>query len=231
MPVFTTPKKEGDITGKVLGLRQQGFSNDQIIAALQKEGVAVDQIFEAIHLADLKGTITPTAAPSGQLPPAHPMTLPSQQIHPPSDIPKEKIEEVAEAIIDEKWNTLVDSINKIIDWKEKIESDMQQIDARIDSLKENVETIQKSISGKLGEYDKNMSDVGTDVKALTKVFQKILPGFVENVNELSRITQNIKSGTPKTTTKKAVKKDKSDIFEDGEKSEESKDDESIENIF
>ena len=35
-------------------------------------------------------------------------------------------------------------------------------------------------------------DIGVEIKALEKVFQKILPGFMENVNELSRISRDMK---------------------------------------
>jgi len=48
------------------------------------------------------------------------------------------------------------------------------------------------VLGKIGDYDKTLENVGTEIKALEKVFQKILPGFVENVQELSRITRRIK---------------------------------------
>ncbi|MBI1969996.1 hypothetical protein HYS48_04850, partial [Candidatus Woesearchaeota archaeon] len=45
---------------------------------------------------------------------------------------------------------------------------------------------------KIGNYDQSIKDVSTEIRALEKVFQKILPGFVENVNELSRIAQTLK---------------------------------------
>ena len=51
---------------------------------------------------------------------------------------------------------------------------------------------------KVGEYDKHIGDVGTEVKALEKVFQKVLPGFIENVSELSRITEEMKRQPPKS---------------------------------
>ncbi|HLC99104.1 MAG TPA: hypothetical protein VJC00_03800, partial [Candidatus Nanoarchaeia archaeon] len=58
--------------------------------------------------------------------------------------------------------------------------------------------LHEGVLGKIGEYDKGIVDIGVEIKALEKVFQKILPGFMENVNELSRITSSMKG--------KAVKK-------------------------
>ena len=103
-----------------------------------------------------------------------------------------RIEELAEAIIDEKWKEITANISRVIDWKEKTEQRIIKIEADIEGLKGNFDKLHTSILEKVGEYDKHIMDVGTEVKALEKVFQKILPGFLENVNELSRITDNLK---------------------------------------
>ena len=52
--------------------------------------------------------------------------------------------------------------------------------------------LQQALVGKIGEYDQNILNVGMEIKAMEKVFQKVLPQFTENVNELSRVTQSIK---------------------------------------
>jgi len=41
--------------------------------------------------------------------------------------------------------------------------------------------------GKISEYDKNITDVGVEIKAMEKVFQKVLPTFTENVNKIDRL--------------------------------------------
>ena len=113
-----------------------------------------------------------------------------------------KIEEVAEAIIDEKWNILVENVNKIIDWKERVDDQITALNGKVQQLSQDFTKLQAAIIGKTEEYDKTMKDVGTDVKALSKVFQKILPGFIENVSELSRITARMK-GLPEQQTVRA----------------------------
>ncbi len=190
---------------KVLLLQSQGISNDQIIATLQREGFASSQIFDAMTQADIKKTIsesTPDRVPMPENPSKfRPVGVMGTPPAPPSlsgedsRASVERIEEIAEAIIDEKWDSLVESVNKVIDWKEKVDGDISALKTKIESLNNNFIQVQKSILGKVEEYDKTMVDVGTDVKALTKVFQKILPGFIENVSELSRITSRIK-GVP-----------------------------------
>ena len=60
------------------------------------------------------------------------------------------------------------------------------------NLKDQFDKLHTAILEKVGEYDKHITDVGTEVQALERVFQKILPGFLENVNELGRITEKLK---------------------------------------
>ena len=105
---------------------------------------------------------------------------------------RERIEELAEAIIDEKWNEIVKSINKIIDWKDRVESRITKMEQRLDDMNKNFESLHKGVLGKVNEYDKNLNNIGTEIKAMEKVFQKVLPTMTENISELSRITDKMK---------------------------------------
>ena len=49
-----------------------------------------------------------------------------------------------------------------------------------------------------------MLEVGSELQAMEKVFSKVLPQFVENVNELSRITDKVKT-QPQTKAKNVAK--------------------------
>jgi septation ring formation regulator EzrA len=98
------------------------------------------------------------------------------------------IEEIAEAIIDEKWEELIKNLNKISEWRDQTENKISRIEQQFADLKDNFDKLHKAIIGKIGEYDQNIINVATEIKAMEKVFQKILPTFTENVNELARIT-------------------------------------------
>ncbi|MEA3399391.1 MAG: hypothetical protein U9R00_02675 [Patescibacteria group bacterium] len=101
-------------------------------------------------------------------------------------------EELIEAIIDEKWNELVKDINKIIDWKTNAEGRLSSMEQEIKDLKAEFDKLHQAVVGKIGDYDKNILSVGAEIKAMEKVFAKILPVFTENVSELSRITDDLK---------------------------------------
>lgn len=103
----------------------------------------------------------------------------------------EKIEEIVEAIVEEKWTELIKNVNKIIEWKEKTESRLVKMETEFDNLKHGFDNLHQGVLGKIGDYEHGLQEIGTDIKALEKVFQKILPTLTENVNELSRITRNL----------------------------------------
>ncbi len=239
-------------TDKVIAMRSQGLSNNQIIQSLQRSGYDLTVIFNAMNQADIKNGIDygkqggstmaeqdnmqfenaglPEAPLGPEQPAGAPMTAPQQQmdvgqygmnpgaepysmdqqsygtnIEPrpdpygqqqnfvPSGYETQRIEELAEAIIDEKWNEIVRSINKIIDWKERVESRVTKLEQRMDDLQKNFELLHKGVLGKVSDYDQNLQQVGAEIKAMEKVFQKVLPSLTENVGELSRITRNMKN--------------------------------------
>lgn len=200
-------------TEAVLSMRQQGLSNNQIVAALQREGYTSPKILDAMNQADTRQQTTRSfdgggnmndpnmQQPAGGMPPpgagpAYPAA--GEELPAMDDASSERIEEIAEAIIDEKWNDLMENINRIIEWKDKTEERVTQMETVMKSMKDDFDKMHTSILDRVGDYDKHISDVGTEVKALEKVFQKVLPGFMENVTELSRITENLKNQTPKS---------------------------------
>ncbi len=208
----------------VISMRSQGLSNNQVIQNLQRAGYSVDLINNAINQADIKEGIVATPfqmnAGASTMPssrggnPMYPMS--SQQMEMPNQgsqsmggfsggssgdgQTEERIQEIAEAIIEEKWAELITNVNKILDWKDATETRIARIEQAMQDMKDSFDRLHEGVLGKISDYDHGLQDVGTEIKALEKVFQKILPGFMENVNELGRITQQMKK--PQNVVKK-----------------------------
>ncbi|MBI1970908.1 hypothetical protein HYS47_04115 [Candidatus Woesearchaeota archaeon] len=204
---------------QVLQMRNQGLTNDQIIQNLQRYGYPLNLINNAINQADIKEGITTTQYQMGMDSPPPLSAVPMQQAQPqrqqrPGQASppafgsghdtevgveeEERIHEVAEAIIEEKWSSLIENVSKILEWKDTAESRLTKMEQSIEDLRHNFDKLHEGVLGRLGEYDTTMKDIGTELKALEKVFQKILPGFVDNVQELSRITERMRgTGTKK----------------------------------
>ncbi len=198
MPMQQPMQQQSTPVDEILRLRQQGLSNSQIIEILQQKGLKTHQIFDALNQAD----IGRTGEPIGGAPYFDDTPMPSppqdQQAESQPDVQgesqafEESIEEIAETIIEEKWNELLKDINKIIEWKGTMEANMKALEQRQQDLKQSFESLQKAILSKVNDYDQNITNVSSELKALDKVFQKLLPTFTENVNELSRTVKELK---------------------------------------
>ena len=193
----------GTPLGQVMALKQKSMTNDQIIPELERQGYDSSQIYDALNQVSISGgnvgsgMTPPKGAPPGF--PQEPMKQqPAAQVgQPPVDVQqpqvgKEQIEEVAEAIIDEKWKEFEDDLKVIVDWKEKAESRVNRLEQQMKDFTVSLSGLQKSLVSKVSEYDKNITDVGIEIKAMEKVFEKVLPSLTENVNKLDRLAKSSK---------------------------------------
>ena len=204
-------------------MKQQGYTNSQIIASLQRDGYTSSQIFDALNQVEMRmgtpidGAETPEMPPSMQ---QQSLSQPSQYEFPSPSTPMPSpmlsmqlqqaprqmqnqgvvsltndaaVEELVESVIDEKWNDLVKDLNKIIDWKNSTENRMSALEQQFKDLKDQFDRLHGAVVGKVNEYDKNIQDVGSEIKAMEKVFSKVLPAFTDSVSELSQITERLRT--------------------------------------
>lgn len=197
-------------TAQVLGMRKQGLTDNQIIQSLQQQGFSSQEVLDALEYADhtppavsLQTQVPPMANPMQHNPPPlfeqKPLEMPRpNQVpvmpQPAAQPPKkdEEIEELIEAIIEEKWADVEKDMDRLLDWKNTVDERITTIQTQMGTLKQNFEDLHKAIIGKIGDYDKNILQVGTQLKAMEQVFSKVLPTFTDNVAELSRITDKVR---------------------------------------
>ncbi|MBU0470397.1 MAG: hypothetical protein KKA62_03175 [Nanoarchaeota archaeon] len=176
-------------------LRQQGLTDDIIMQELSSKGFSADQIGQAISQAD---TAYEPDYSAGQPPemggPSFSSPEMSAQQNSSSEMGNiyERIEEITESMIDEKWDELIGEVKKIIEWKGKIEEAQTKINSDLMKLKDDFKVLHQGVLGKLEDYDTRMQDVGTELKAVGKVFKDVIPTFVENVKDLSKVTSELK---------------------------------------
>jgi hypothetical protein len=174
MPLF---QQQPVPASQVQQLRSQGLTDNLIMEELTKQGFKPDQVHQAISQSDVSQPVlpNPSLGPGFSAPQEDPM--------------QSRIEEIAESIIDEKWDELIAEVKKIIAWKESMEHKQHAMELEQKKLKEDFTTLHQGVLGKLDQYDTRMQDVGTELKAVSKVFQDVIPEFVENVKELSSMTK------------------------------------------
>ena len=171
MPVSDMP------TQQVAAMQAQGMSNSQIIQSLQGQGYPAPTIYDAIAQNEVKKNPEPFEPP--------PEARAEKQQHPESEV-------IVEQLIEEKWHELQKELVKTNEWKESMGSRMDKLEQSVADMKADLDGLHKAIVARIGEYDKTLLDVGTEIKAMEKVFQKVLPELTGNIQELSRITKNVK---------------------------------------
>ena len=122
------------------------------------------------------------------LPPSPQQTYFNQPVS-SSDFSSDQVE----AIVNEKWEEFLTRIGDINLWKETMNNELIAIKQEIIRTQDHFKNLQGSVLGKVGEYNQNISNINTEMKALEKVFQKILEPLTTNIKELSRITEKLKS--------------------------------------
>lgn len=129
----------------------------------------------------------PEGYPQEEYPQGTPM---GEQAAPDSyqDLDRERIEEIAEAIVEEKWAEKGKEIDRIVEWKDEVTAKLAQLQQQIDDLKASFDSLHKGMLGKISEYDENLTNVGTEIKAMEKVFSRVLPSLTDSVNKLQRIS-------------------------------------------
>ena len=193
-------KKAAPIS-EVLQLRQQGLTDDIIIEELSQRGYQQQQISEAIGQADASQPSEQDSGYGMQSMPSSPgaMQMMPQEMSPSQPSSQEdmnniyeRMEEIAESLIDDKWDDLIAEVKKIVEWKNKTEERQLRLQHDVDKLKEDFKMLHEAVLGKLEDYDSRMRDVGTELKAVGKVFKDVIPTFVDNVKELSAVKEDLK---------------------------------------
>ena len=101
-------------------------------------------------------------------------------------------QEIAEAIVEEKWAAKKKEIDVILEWKDDVTTKLAQLQQQFDDLKDSFDNLHRGMLGKISEYDGNLINVGTEIKAMEKVFSKVLPSLTDSVNKLQRISGVVK---------------------------------------
>lgn len=106
---------------------------------------------------------------------------------------QERLQEIAEIIVDEKWTELTSRLGNLALWKNRVDTDITAIKQEIFRTQNRIENLQNAMIGKLNEYNRNIVTISSEMKALDKVLQNIIEPLTTNIKELSKITSKLKS--------------------------------------
>ncbi len=192
-------------------LSKQNFKKQEISNALDLANVKNEiapplpstQQSQSLNLDEVPSPSQPVQENTTQQPqpgipqPQSPQTMPTQPVTTFAPEPQERanydmIEQIAESVISEKWDDLIKSVGDLKTWKEKIETDLAGTKQEILRMQSRFENLQKAVLGKVNEYSEGITDLNSEIKAMEKVFEKILEPLTRNVKELEEITKKMK---------------------------------------
>ncbi len=179
-----------DLQTQILTLRSQGLTDNLVVRELAAQGYGSEQIQDALTQLDMPEMPAPAGMPAAAGYPSYGMPA-APQSREEGNI-YERMEEIAESLVDEKWDELIAEVKKIVAWKEKVEERQAALLSEVEKLKEDFKVLHQGVLGRLEDYDTRMRDVGTELKAVGRVFKDVIPEFVDNVKELKQLKEGWK---------------------------------------
>ncbi|MBS3157000.1 hypothetical protein J4442_02390 [Candidatus Woesearchaeota archaeon] len=204
-----------NLSSVIKGMKDKGIDNSSIIDELKNRGHSSRDIYDSLdkdgeqYSSDLEppSPNERSSIPNSQQmdnkeqewmnsPEEDRMMGPPLSDNAPQQIPQrqniEQIEEIAEAIVEEKLQEFSSSIGDINIWKERVNSEIGAIKQEVIRIRNQLENLQIGMLGKVEGYNKSVQTMSSEMKALSKVMEKIIEPLSTNVKELSRITEKFK---------------------------------------
>jgi tetrahydromethanopterin S-methyltransferase subunit G len=175
---------------------QQGMQGQQL-RDLTNRGFGSPDILSGAEAAGMRPA-GPVFARPGPAPVGLGVGTPAGMPAPPSFTPPrarpviEEIEEVAEAVVSEKWQKFSKEVEDMKHAQDDISSSIGGMQERMNNLEKKMDMVIREVLGKVDEYGKSISDVGTELKAMQKVFGTMVPAMTENVKELQELVGTAK---------------------------------------
>ena len=165
-------------------MRSAGMSSNDIVRDLTAKGYPASDI--------LAGFQTPQNSPAeyGQQMPPAPSPSSSFRFSKPST---DEIQEIAESIVKEKWKESEKELESVKKWKDEFETNLSNLSDRMTKLEMKMDSVEQAVLGKVEDYGKTISDVGTELKAMQRVFSTTMPAFTENIKELQGLVEETKA--------------------------------------
>lgn len=102
-----------------------------------------------------------------------------------------EVEEVVEAVVEEKWKQLefrIDAIEKRFD---SVNERLHDIDLQMRTIKESGTAASGGIEGKLDQYHENLDQIDARIGSIEKAFKETLPSMIESVRAVNDSLQKM----------------------------------------
>ncbi len=198
----------------VMQLERQGLNDVEIIAKLQEQGLSAQDINDALNQSRVKSAVaseeemqpsimTKPAVEEEEVAPS-PMKKKAAQTAQPAEeyqyeyapaqggIGVETIEEIAEEVVNERFNEIKKRVGEIVEFKQLVNSRIAEVDDRLKRIESTIDKLQLALLGRVQEFGQDVKYLGSEMQVMEGAFGKILNPLIDNIRELNRITERIK---------------------------------------
>lgn len=89
-------------------------------------------------------------------------------------VSSDTISEISEQIVAEKFSTIKSELEKVIDFRNTVETKMQIMDDRLKQIEKIIDRLQLSVLQKVGEYITNVDDIKKEVIETQKSIKSLV---------------------------------------------------------
>jgi DNA-binding transcriptional MerR regulator len=192
-----------DVLDKVTELQSQGLQDEDINKQLRDEGFSPQEINDALSQARVKEAVS---APQGMEQSISEQEMQEyspqagqeyaqgdqqygQDQYQPQQLDTDTISEIAEQVVQEKFSEFNKKTGDIVNFKNEVRAQLQDIDERIKRIESALDNIQKAIIGKIGEYGENIAYVHKDLENIHETVSKLMNPLIDNYRELKKLSE------------------------------------------
>ncbi|MEM2954860.1 MAG: hypothetical protein QW625_02855 [Candidatus Nanoarchaeia archaeon] len=186
----------------------EAVPEEEMIPSIMEEGAAPEEVYAPEAVAEAPA---PAPAPTEEVPTEgyYPSYAPGVYEAAAAAAPTEAIEELAEEIINEKWEEFKAKIGDVAELRSYIESRLKQIEDRVKRLEIAFDKVQLTMMSQVQASGREVKMLGSQMQAMQGAFSQILQPLVSSVKELRELSEEMKTKATKPVAKKiekAVKK-------------------------
>lgn len=207
-PSVLTPSALELTKRKVLDYSNRGYSESEIIDALQGEGLTFEQIDQALTAAlkssvsseafspqpgvqtirkgfDFKGS--PYEAENEEIEDLSPISQGVELSISPVELLDKKVEEIEEMVedlVEEKVTRVEEAVGNIRDAFSKFNDSLVVLQTAMQELQKNIDTVNKEFRDHNAAVDQRFEDFNPRINSLEKAFKDTVPALVDSVREI-----------------------------------------------
>jgi len=196
----------GDLPARIISMRQNGMSDQDIANQFQAEGIPPEAFEAAMAQANEQmggpGPMGPPPPPmeGGAPMPPPPMESGPGPMGPPPppegiteiETESEDIEALVEKLVSEKTKGIEMRSKDMEASIGKIHADINELKNLTTELREKYAGLQEESLGKVEEYAKELENVGAQIKAMQRILKDIIPTLSDNILQLQKLVDDIK---------------------------------------